>query len=70
MEGIIKKISSFQHTEFDKEDIKDKEQIIKKINNGEDIFNRNYNFKKIDIGDDFPEYLIKNRDKYRNWIKN
>ena len=70
VEGIIKKISSFQHTEFDKEDIKDKEQIIKKMNNGEDIFNRNYNFKKIDIGDDFPEYLIKNRDKYRNWIKN
>ncbi len=70
VEGIIKKISSFQHTEFDKEDIKDKEQIIKKINNGEDIFNRNYNFKKIDIGDDFPEYLIKNKDKYRNWIKN
>lgn len=68
--GIIKKISSFQHTEFDKEDIKNKELIIKKINNGEDIFNRNYNFKKIDIGDEFPEYLIKNKNKYRNWIKN
>ena len=70
MDGIIKKISSFQHTEFDKEDIKNKEQIIKKINNGEDIFNRNYYFKKVNIGDEFPKYLIKNKDKYRNWIKN
>ena len=70
VEGIIKKISSFQHTEFDKEEIKNKENIINKINNGEDIFERNYIFKKIEIDNKFPKYLINNKDKYSNWIKN
>ena len=70
VEGIIKKISSFQHTEFDKEEIKNKKNIIKKINKGEDIFERNYIFKKIEIDNKFPKYLINNKDKYSNWIKN
>ena len=69
VEGIIKKISSYQHTEFDNKDIKDKNKIIKKIEEGKDIFNRNYNFQRINIDDRFPEYLIKNKNKYTNWIK-
>ena len=69
VDGIIKKISSFQHSEFDKEEIKNRENIIKKMNNGEDIFERNYIFKKIEIDDKFPKYLIKNKDEYLNWIK-
>jgi len=69
VDGIIKKISSYQHTEFDIDDIKNKSKIIEKIENGQDIFNRNYNFKKINIDDRFPEYLIKNKNKYINWIK-
>ena len=69
IEGIIKKISSFQHTEFDREDIKNKENIRKKIENGEDIFNRNFTFKKMNIDDKFPDYLIKNKHRYKNWIK-
>ena len=69
VDGIIKKISSYQHTEFDVDDIKNKNNIIQKIERGEDIFNRNYNFKKINIDDRYPEYLIKNKKKYLNWIK-
>lgn len=69
VDGIIKKISSYQHTEFDTNDIKDKAKIIEKIENGRDIFNRNYNFQRINIDDRFPEYLVKNKNKYINWIK-
>ena len=69
VDGIIKKISSFQHTEFDKDEFKNREIIEKKIKNGEDIFNRNFSFKKIEIDEKFPEYLIKNKDKYKNWIQ-
>lgn len=68
-EGIIKKISSFQHTEFDKKEYKDKNIIREKIARGEDIFNRNFNFKKIDIDKKFPEYLQNNTDKYKHWIQ-
>tara|TARA_Y100000816_G_scaffold288416_2_gene272954 strand:- start:263 stop:1060 length:798 start_codon:yes stop_codon:yes gene_type:complete len=69
-EGIIKKISSFQHKEFDKAEFKDKKKIREKIAKGEDIFNRKFNFKKIDIDTKFPKYLINNLDKYKNWIQN
>ena len=69
MDGIIKKISSYQHTEFDIDAIKNKDNIIQKIERGEDIFNRECNFKKINIDDRYPEYLIKNKKKYLNWIK-
>ncbi|MGL3827409.1 glycosyl transferase family 17 [Candidatus Pelagibacter communis] len=68
VDGIIKKISSFQHTEFDKDEYKDKSTIIKKIENGEDLFNRGFKFNKRKIDDNFPEYLIKNIEKYKNWI--
>ena len=69
VDGIIKKISSYQHTEFDNKKIKNYEDIKKKINLGEDIFNRGYKFKKIDIDHKFPEYIIKNRNSLKNWIK-
>ena len=39
------------------------------IKNGEDICNRNFSFRKIDIDYKFPDYLLKNISKYRNWIQ-
>ena len=69
IEGIIKKISSYQHTEFDKEEIKNRDNIINKINNGEDIFNRNFFYKKIPIDNRFPDYIKKNQKKFSDWIK-
>ena len=69
IEGIINKISSFQHTEFDKDEIKNRDSIIDKINRGEDIFNREFIYKKIDIDNRFPEYIRTNKKKFENWIK-
>ena len=68
IDGIINKISSFQHTEFDKEEFKNKDNIINKINEGKDIFNRNFYYKKIDIDSKFPEYIRENQNKFENWI--
>jgi len=68
IDGIINKISSFQHTEFDKEEFKNRDNIINKINEGKDIFNRNFYYKKIDIDNKFPEYIRKNQNKFENWI--
>ena len=69
VEGIIKKISSFQHTEFDKEEFKNKEIIKQKIKEGKDIFNRNFFFKKVNIDKKFPKFLVDNKDIYKNWIQ-
>lgn len=69
VDGIIKKISSFQHIEFDKDEYKNKETIIKKIKEGKDVFNRNFLFKKIKIDEKFPKFIIENKEKYKNWIQ-
>ena len=69
VDGIIKKISSFQHTEFDKEEFKNKEQIELKIKEGKDIFNRNFNFKKINLDENFPDFIVQNKNKYKDWIQ-
>ena len=68
IDGIVNKIKSFQHTEFDTEEFKNKEKIINKINEGKDIFDRNFSFKKIDIDKRFPEYIRINHKKFENWI--
>ena len=69
VDGIIKKISSFQHIEFDKDEYKNKETIIKKIKEGKDVLNRNFLFKKIKIDEKFPKFIIENKEKYKNWIQ-
>jgi beta-1,4-mannosyl-glycoprotein beta-1,4-N-acetylglucosaminyltransferase len=65
---MIKKISSYQHTEFDNKLIKDPKVIQHKINSGEDIFNRGFKFNKIILNDQFPKYLIENQKKFSQWI--
>ena len=69
VDGIIKKISSFQHIDFDKDEYKNKETIIKKIKEGKDVFNRNFLFKKIKIDEKFPKFIIENKEIYKNLIQ-
>ena len=33
-----------------------------------DIFNRNIEYKKIDIDETFPQYILDNIDKFKKWI--
>jgi beta-1,4-mannosyl-glycoprotein beta-1,4-N-acetylglucosaminyltransferase len=68
-DGIIKKISSYQHAEFDNKLIKDRSIIEHKINNGEDILNRGYKFEKITLDRIFPKYILENQKKLSQWIK-
>jgi len=66
--GIIKKISSYQHTEFDIDKIKNKKTIENKINNNLDIFNRNFKYKAIILDNRFPNYILENRKQLQKWI--
>ena len=67
-ENISKKIQSFAHGEFNKIDITNEESINAKIEKGQDIFNRNYNLKKIEIDSSFPRYILVNKNKLKKWI--
>tara|TARA_B100002052_G_C15847589_1_gene583320 strand:- start:59 stop:865 length:807 start_codon:yes stop_codon:yes gene_type:complete len=67
-ENISKKIKSFSHGEFNKDHIINEENIKHKIEKGEDIFEREHKIKKIEIDSSFPEYILKNKDKLKDWI--
>jgi hypothetical protein len=66
---IIKKIKSSVHTEYNKKEYLNFKIIKKKIKHGKDLFNRNDIFNKIKFTNKiYPEYLIKNRKKFKNLI--
>jgi len=63
---ILNKINSFSHGEFNK-GITHKD-IEEKILKNEDIFNRGFKLKKIEIDQSFPDYILENKQKYTKWI--
>jgi len=67
-ENILKKIAASAHGEYNKTDYANKENIIEKINMGKDIFDRGITYKKVQIDNSFPRYIIENREKLKNWI--
>ena len=42
--------------------------IKEKILNNVDIFNRGFRLKKIEMDSSYPEYILKNKEKYSKWI--
>ena len=69
IKDIIKKIKAFAHAEFNKPKYIDLKNLEEKILKGEDLFDRNIKYKKIDINkNNFPEFLIKNYKRYSNWF--
>ena len=44
------------------------EEIKKKIDLKTDIIGRDDNFKKIEIDESFPQYIIDNISRYKEWI--
>ena len=65
---IAKKIVSYSHQEFNKENFTNEEKIAERIKNNKDLFNRNIQYKKVEIDSTFPKYIIKNIEKYKSWI--
>ena len=62
----IKKIKSYSHGEFNDSKLT-VENIEKRITKSEDIFNRGFKLKKIDLDGDYPEYILKNKEKFLKW---
>ncbi len=67
-EAIRNKIISYSHQEYNTENFTNIDLIKKRISLGEDLFQRKIEYKKVDIDDTFPEYIIKNKDMFKNWI--
>ena len=67
-ENISKKIKSFAHGEFNKAHFINEENIKKKISMGKDIFDRGVNYRKVQLDNSFPKYIIDNKEKFKDWI--
>ena len=65
---IAKKIKSYSHGEFNKEQITDEKKIEEKIAKNEDIFGRRIELKKISINEEYPYFIQKNQNVLKDWI--
>jgi len=59
VDWIINKIESFSHTEYNTDEFKNKEHVLRCIANGKDLFNR-FDPTFVEVDDSFPEYLKDN----------
>ena len=65
---ISKKIKSYAHSEYNVPEFNDEKKIEEKIEKRIDIFDRGFKYSKVELDDSFPEYILKNLDKFKNWI--
>jgi len=65
---IAKKIKSYSHGEFNRSEYIDEKKIEQKILNNEDVFNRGFKLKKIDINDKYPAFIRNNKSLLNEWI--
>lgn len=66
---LIEKIEAFVHKEFNKSDFKDPARLTRIIEEGGDIFGSGWKFEIEALNDSFPDYLLKNRNKYNHLLK-
>ena len=67
-EDIAQKIKAYAHQELNKEKYTDINLINNRIKSGRDIFDRDYSYQKIELDGDFPEYILKNKLRFKDWI--
>ena len=67
-ENIYQKLDSYAEQKWNNENYKNLDIIKKKIELKQDLFNRGYNFKVVKIDKTFPQYLLKNIEKFKDFI--
>jgi|688.fasta_scaffold406643_2 beta-1,4-mannosyl-glycoprotein beta-1,4-N-acetylglucosaminyltransferase len=62
------KIKSFAHSEFSGKKFTNKLKIQNKIAKLQDLFDSNIYLKKKKIDNKYPDYILRNKKKFKNWI--
>jgi len=65
---ISQKIKSSEHSEYNKADFTNIDNIKNRVENLIDPFDRNYKLKKIKIDKTYPKYILANQEYYKDWI--
>ena len=67
-ESIRSKIISYSHQEYNTEEFTNIDNIEKQILKGEDLFKREIKYKVVNLDTTFPNYIFKNKEKFKNWL--
>ncbi len=67
-EDISLKLKSFAHVEFKAEKYSNIDVIRKNIDEKRDLFKRDRFYKKVDLDQSFPDFIIKNKSNLSEWI--
>lgn len=67
-EEISIKLKSFAHSEFESTKYSDVEIIRNNIENYRDLFGRNRVYQKTALDNSFPDYILKNKDLFKEWV--
>ena len=67
-EEISLKLRTYAHSEFASEKFSSVNIIKEKIKNMTDLFDRGHQYQKIEIDETYPDFLIKNQEKFRDFI--
>lgn len=65
---IQRKIKTFAHTEFNQKKYTNIKIIKNRIKNKIDLYGREIFFEKVKIDKNLPEYISKNKKKFKEWI--
>ena len=68
-EKISQKLKTFAHTEYDKDKFTNIGAIKNNINEMRDLFNKGYQYYKVQLDNTFPDYILNNQNKFYKWIK-
>ena len=64
---VKQKIDSFCDTQYNVPEITD--LVYENLKNGKDVLNRSHiRYRKVEIDDNFPEYIVNNQEKYSHLI--
>jgi beta-1,4-mannosyl-glycoprotein beta-1,4-N-acetylglucosaminyltransferase len=68
-EELSIKLKTFAHKEFSSEEFSNKKIIENKMTQKKDLYNKNQTFRKIKLNNEFPKYILKNKDKLKKFIE-
>ena len=60
-DGIVKKIKSYAHTEYNLPEFTNEKKVEELINKQQDIFGRNLKFEPVKLDKTFPQYILENK---------
>ena len=68
-EKISKKLKTFAHIEYSKDEFTKIDVIKKNTKEMRDLFNRGHKYHRVELDNTFPSYILNNQDKFSKWIE-